>query len=67
MKQAIEPFMAFGGVRLEDNILITEGGCEVGGQAVLSLHYAFGGLVMQDLQGRRYLCSPLMHALKSHS
>jgi hypothetical protein len=29
VRHAIEPFMDFGGVRLEDNILITESGCEV--------------------------------------
>jgi Xaa-Pro aminopeptidase len=29
VKEAIEPFLQFGGVRLEDNILITENGNEV--------------------------------------
>ena len=35
---AVEPFRNFGGVRLEDDIIITEKGCEIVGDNVIPYH-----------------------------
>jgi len=38
--EAIEPFRNFGGVRLEDDILITETGCQIIGDHIIPYHLA---------------------------